>query len=192
MGRARAGSAQRHSTAEPIAGLSGSGRSEETLRPGDAGPPLESEASQPYSTTVSPGSPPRQRAHAACRAPRTPGVWLRAQPPAGLRVAAVSPASQPSPSLHRAPRTRCLDQKSVSAGADAPELRAMQNGRLRHGLQRNLLLLILTVSENSSSEQAMETGHGGLHYKDGGPSPSSGPLLKNTFPSGQLKCPARM
>lgn len=61
---------------EPIAGFSGPGRSGENLRPGDAGPPLESEASQPYSTTVSPGSPPRQRAHAACRVPGTPRVWL--------------------------------------------------------------------------------------------------------------------
>lgn len=191
VGRARAGSARRLSTVEPNAGLSRPGRSGENLRPGDAGPPLESEASQSYSTTVSPGSPPRQRAHAACRVPGTPRVWL---PPGtatcrALHCCCVPCLAAESPALYA---RDALPRSKVDLGMDAPELGAVQSGCLRHGLQPNLLLLILAVSENSSSEQAVETGHGGLHYKDGGHSPSSGPLLRNTFPFGKLKCPARM
>lgn len=56
----------------------------------------------------------------------TPWVWLPAQPPAGLRIAVASPVSQPS-AQHRAPGTRCLDQKSILART-APELGAVQRG----------------------------------------------------------------
>lgn len=182
MGRVRAGSARRHSTAEPIAGLSRPGRSGENVRPGNAVSPLESELVSPIPRRCRPpGSPPRQRAHAACGgAPGTPRIWFPAQPPAGLRIAAASPASQPSPPV---PCARDAPPRSkVGLGVDAPELGAVQRGRLCHGLQRNLLLLIWAVSENSSSEQAVETGHGGLHSKDRGHSHGSAPHSEKHLP----------
>lgn len=118
--------------------------------------------------------PARER---ALPAPGTSRVWLRPPPPAGLGIAAASLPPPPVPKtrpLLRAPRTRRGDHK-VRLGGEAPELGAVQSRCLRLGLQRNLLLLILAVSENSSSEQAVETGPGGLQYHDGGHGPSSGP-----------------
>lgn len=85
------------------------------------------------------------------------------------------------PGLARRLPRLCPSGKSAFAAA-APEFPAVPSGRPLHCLQCNLLLLILAVGENSSSEQAAETSLVVLQNKDGGRSLGAGPSRQRRPP----------
>lgn len=85
-------------------------------------------------------------------------------------------------SRYRAAAAPALPERKVGFGAAAPEFPAVRSGRPLHCLQCNLLLLILAVGENSSSEQAAEMSPVVLQNKDGGRSLSAGPSRERRPP----------